>query len=59
MNENTFARRSAKYAVGTSTRKDRPHGVSAVVLADSFVAELTARLVDEEERVPGTGLPDR
>ncbi len=49
MTENTFARRSAKYGVGTSTRNDRPQGMSAVVLNDEFIADLIATLVGDSE----------
>ncbi|MBA4065465.1 MAG: hypothetical protein C0501_17475 [Isosphaera sp.] len=41
MTQNTFAARAEKYGVGASTRQDRPEGRAAVVLSDSFVAELT------------------
>ena len=42
MGSNTFTRRATRYEVGASGRDDRPHGRSAVVLADDFVAELTS-----------------
>jgi hypothetical protein len=42
MGATKFARRAAKYAVGSSSRKDRPHGLTAVVLDQDFVAELLA-----------------
>jgi hypothetical protein len=48
MNQNTFARRAARYGVGASERDDRPHGLAAVVLTDEFVRELTAGLPDDE-----------
>jgi putative DNA primase/helicase len=44
LGENTFARRCDRYGVGTSSRADRPHGLSAVVLSDDFLAPLTAGL---------------
>jgi hypothetical protein len=49
MGDNTFTRRAARYGVGTSSRGDRPHGLSAVVLDRVFVEELTAGLPDDEE----------
>jgi hypothetical protein len=55
MGENTFTRRATRYGVGTSTRKDRPHGQSAVVLADEFVADLTSSL---ELEATGEGEPE-
>ncbi|VTS01723.1 unnamed protein product [Gemmata massiliana] len=39
---NTFARRCARYGIGTSSRNERPEGESAVVLCPEFVTELTA-----------------
>jgi hypothetical protein len=39
---NAFGRRAARYGVGTSTREERPHGLSAVVLDPAFIRELTA-----------------
>jgi hypothetical protein len=54
MGENTFARRCDRYGVGTSSRADRPHGLSAVVLADDLVADLTAGLdLDDDARAEG------
>lgn len=44
MNQNTFARRAARYGVGSSSRVDRPQGRSAVVLEEEFLASLTEGL---------------
>jgi hypothetical protein len=52
-----FVRLAAKYGVGTSTRAERPHGLSAVVLAEDLVRELTAGLADDGEG-DGTGAGD-
>ncbi len=46
---NTFARRARKYGIGRSTRNDRPHGFSAIVLDTAFVAALVAGMPDDEE----------
>ena len=48
MGANTFTRRAERYAVGTSSRKDRPHGLTAVVLADDLIADLIAGLPDDD-----------
>jgi hypothetical protein len=52
MGANRFARLAQKYGVGSCGRGDRPHGRSAVVLADALVADLTAGLSDEEGAAP-------
>ncbi len=43
---NRFSRLAAKYHVGQSSRDERPHGQSAVVLDVVFVRELIADLLD-------------
>jgi hypothetical protein len=47
-----FTDLARKYGVGLSTRKDRPHGHTAVVLADAFVADLLAGLPNDEAPPP-------
>lgn len=48
LSSNVFTRRAAKYGVGsTGGRADRPHGQSAVVLTDEFVASLTGGFWEE------------
>lgn len=42
MPANTFTRRAQRFGVGTSGRECRPHGQSAVKLADEFVVGLRA-----------------
>jgi hypothetical protein len=42
MGPKAFARRCVQYGVGTTSRGDRPHGLSAIVLDPAFVDELTA-----------------
>ena len=54
MGEKRFTRRAVRDSIGTSSREERPHGLSAVVLADDFVAELTAGLDDGEDSVKET-----
>jgi hypothetical protein len=54
MPSNTFTRRAEKYGVGSTSRRDRPHGVSALVLADDLVADLVAGIPDEHDEPPGT-----
>lgn len=51
MGMNTFTRRAERYKVGTSTRDERPHGFSAVVLDEAFVADMVADLPDDEDLV--------
>ena len=51
---NLFTRLAEKYGVGGSTRGDRPHGQSAVVLSDELVADLTAGMRDEGPDLPTT-----
>ncbi|MBM3982668.1 MAG: hypothetical protein FJ304_20835 [Planctomycetes bacterium] len=48
MGANTFTRRAARYGVGQSSREDRPHGQSAIVLNDDFIADLTTGLLEVE-----------
>jgi hypothetical protein len=48
MTPSTFTRRAQRYGLGTSEREDRPHGYTAVVLADDVVAELTGNPTTEE-----------
>ena len=63
MNANTFTRRAERYGIGTTSRENRPHGLSAVTLADDFVADLIAGLPDDAieakpeatDEVPGVG----
>jgi len=43
-----FTQFAEKYGVGTTDRKDRPHGKAAVLLSDDLVEELTAGMEDEE-----------
>src|SRR5206468_149394 len=47
MKENTFTRRAKRYGIGTSSRDERPHGRSAIVLHDELVADLTASMPAE------------
>jgi hypothetical protein len=54
MGPKKFARRAARYGVGTTTREERPHGQSAVVLDDCFVADLVAELPAEEAETENT-----
>jgi hypothetical protein len=54
MGSKKFAIRAARYGVGVSTKDDRPHGVSAIVLDPAFVADLIAELPDDEK--PKTAL---
>lgn len=49
MPQNSFARKCERYGVGTSTRDDRPQGLSAVVLSPEFVADLTDGIANEPE----------
>jgi hypothetical protein len=49
MGVNTFTRRAVRYKVGTSTRAERPHGWSAVVLHEEFIADLVATLPSDDE----------
>lgn len=49
MGPKTFARRAARYGVGTSSAAERPHGNNAIVLADDFVIDLIATLPDDEQ----------
>jgi hypothetical protein len=49
MGAKKFTRRAERYGVGASTRNDRPHGLSAIVLARAFVAALVATLPDDGE----------
>jgi hypothetical protein len=44
MGANTFARRCQRYGVGTSSRDERPHGMTAVVLAPDFVSDLLSTM---------------
>jgi hypothetical protein len=53
MGENKFTRRAKRYDVGTSTRNDRPHGQSAVVLNDEFVADLASAVDAEGDQQEG------
>jgi hypothetical protein len=48
MTANTFTRRAEKYGVGLTSRRDRPHGVSAVVLAGDLIADLVAGIPDDD-----------
>lgn len=66
MNANTFTRRAERYGLGTSSRASRPGGMSAVVLADAFVADLLAKLPEdpdagttEGQPTPEVGQPER
>jgi hypothetical protein len=45
----TFSRRCERYGVGSSSRKDRPGGQSAVVLSPEFTAELIGGIPDDGE----------
>lgn len=54
MTANTFTRRAARYGIGQTSREERPHGFSAVVLDPAFVKELTSSLPDDEQG-RGTG----
>ncbi len=49
MGPRKFGSLAAKYGVGQSSRKERPHGLSALLLADSFVAELICTMTGEED----------
>jgi hypothetical protein len=53
MGENKFTRRAKRYGVGQSSRDDRPHGRSAVVLARDFVEDLTASFPADDGGQPG------
>jgi hypothetical protein len=59
MGANKFTRRAAKYGVGTSTENNRPHGQTAVVLDDAFVADLVAKLPDDVGGDEGGENPER
>jgi hypothetical protein len=48
MGQKRFTRLAAKYGVGQSSEKDRPHGVCAIILDRDFLANLTASLLDED-----------
>lgn len=56
MGPKKFARRAARYGVGSSTRDDRPHGLSAIVLDPKLVADLVADLPDDD---PAEASPQR
>ncbi len=43
-----FMQLAVKYGVGTSRRDDRPHGLTALVLSDDIVSDLTTGETDEE-----------
>jgi hypothetical protein len=49
MGANTFTRRCERYGVGTSTRQNRPHGFSAIVLGAGFVADLIDPISSDEQ----------
>jgi hypothetical protein len=48
MGPKAFARRAARYGVGTTSRDERPHGQSAIVLDADFVADLIAAIPPED-----------
>ena len=45
----TFANRCKLYGVGSSTRKDRPHGFSAIILSPEFVENLMGTAPDDDD----------
>src|SRR5262249_32914258 len=52
MGPTKFSLRAARYGIGSSSRKDRPHGKAAVVLARDFVEELASGSLDEDDAEP-------
>lgn len=48
MGPKRFARRAARYGVGHALPEDRPHGIRAIILDASFVADLTAALPEDD-----------
>ncbi len=46
---NTFTRRAKKYDVGTIDRRERPHGLQALILDPAFVAELIGGAPEDGE----------
>jgi hypothetical protein len=52
MGENKFTRRAKRYGVGQSSRDERPHGLSAVVLARDFLEDLTSTLTADDGGQP-------
>jgi hypothetical protein len=49
MTATKWARRAARYGVGASLESDRPHGRKAVTLSQSFLAELTAGVPEDDD----------
>jgi hypothetical protein len=55
MNNNTFGRRAKRYGIGETSRSERPHGLSAVVLADAFIAEMIDDHYDADDKAEEFG----
>lgn len=47
MGPKRFARRAAKYGVGSSSQDDRPHGKRAIILDHDFIEDLRSGVPDE------------
>jgi hypothetical protein len=58
MGPKKFTLRAARYDMGRSHRDERPHGFSAVVLDEAFVADLLADLPGDEDLVGPTACAD-
>ncbi|HKB35071.1 MAG TPA: hypothetical protein VKD72_01370 [Gemmataceae bacterium] len=56
MGPTTFARRARRFGVAATVADNRVHGQRAIILADEFVAELTAASPADE--APTTALPE-
>jgi len=52
INANRFTARCERYGIGSVSREDRPHGLTAVVLDSALVADLIAGLAPEPDDTP-------